>query len=130
MNFTSTYQCKQVSMRRRIYVGIGYKDYWLFDSSGNKLQPRIVRKGVWYYKVWDVDACGNYYLLVVKRKASKVRGKRSIDYIILVYEIIRGSKKYLDKQVEECGVKDKHCVEKAIKKGFSIVQTLVRRRVK
>ena len=127
MGFAGTYQCEQVSMRRRIYVGIGYRDYWLFDSSGNKLQPRIVRKGVWYYKVWDVDTCSVYYLLVVKRKASKVGGKHSIGYIILVYEIIRGSKKYLNKQVEECGVRDKHCVEKAIRKGFSVVQALARR---
>jgi hypothetical protein len=127
MNSTSTYQCKQLTLRRRIYVGIGYRDYWLFDSSGNKLQPRIVRKGIWYYKVWEVDTCSTYYLIVIKRRASKARGKRSIVYIILVYEIIRGSKKYLDKQVEECGVKDKHCVEKAIRKGFSVVRALVRR---
>ena len=127
MRHASPQQCDQVSMRRRIYVGVGYRDYWLFDSSGNKLQPRIVRKGVWYYKVWDIGACGNYYLLVIKRKASKTRGRHGITYVILVYEIIRRSKKYLDRQTEECGVKNKHCVEKAIRKGFSIVQALVRR---
>jgi hypothetical protein len=117
-------------MRKRIYVGIGYRDYWLFDSNGNKLQPKIVRRGVWYYKAWDVDTCSDYYLLVVKRETSKARGKHGITYVILVYEIIGGARKYLNKQVEECGARGKHCVEKAIKKGFSIVQALVGRRVK
>ena len=127
MKPTNTYQCGQVTMRRRIYVGVGYRDYWLFDSNGNKLRPRIVRKGVLYYKVWDVDTCNTYYLLVVKRKASKARGKHGITYVILVYEITRGMKKYLNKQVEECDIKDKHCVEKAIRKGFSVVRALMRR---
>ena len=127
MKSTSTYQCKQLSMRRRIYVGIGYKDYWLFDSSGNKLQPRIVRKGVWYYKVWVIDTCSDYYLLVVKRRADKARGRHGVAYIILIYEITKGTKRYLNKRIEECGARDKHCVEKAIRKGFSVVQALVRR---
>jgi len=127
MKSTSTYQCKQLTLRRRIYVGIGYRDYWLFDSSGNKLQPRIVRKGVWYYKVWSIDTCSDYYLLVVKRRTSKARGRHGVAYIILIYEITKGTKRYLNKQVEECGARDKHCIEKAIKKGFSIVQALVRR---
>jgi len=127
MKSTSTYQCKQLTLRRRIYVGIGYRDYWLFDSSGNKHKPRIVRKGVWYYKVWDIDTCGDYYLLVVKRRADKARGRHGVTYIILIYEITKGTKRYLNKQVEECGARDKHCIEKAIKKGFSIVQALVRR---
>ena len=127
MRHASPQQCNQVSMRRRIYVGIGYRDYWLFDSNGNKLQPRIVRRGIWYYKLWSIDVCNTYYLLVVKRGASKARGRHGITYVILVYEIIRGSKKYLDRQTEECDAKDKHCVEKAIRKGFSVVQALVRR---
>ena len=127
MGFAGTYQCEQVSMRRRIYVGIGYRDYWLFDSSGNKLQPRIVRKGVWFYKVWVIDTCSDYYLLVVKRRTGKARERHGVAYIILIYEIIKGSKRYLNKQVEECGARDKHCVEKAIRKGFSVVQALVRR---
>ena len=125
MNPTSTYQCKQLTLRRRIYVGIGYRDYWLFDSNGNKLQPRIVRKGVWYYKVWDVDSCGRYYLLVVKRRTGKTKDRRSITYIVLVYELTRGVKKYLSKQIERCGAGDRYCVERAIRKGFSIVQALV-----
>jgi len=127
MGFAGIYQCRQVSIRRRIYVGIGYRDYWLFDSSGNNLQPRIVRKGVWYYKVWDIDTCSDYYLFVVKRRTGKARERHGVAYIILIYEIIKGSKRYLNKQVEECGARDKHCVEKAIRKGFSVVQALVRR---
>jgi hypothetical protein len=117
--------CRELTLRRKIYVGIGYRDYWLFDEDGNKLPPKIVRKGIWYYKTWNISTCGTYYLLVIKRNRVS---KRGIAYTIITYSITNGAKRYLGSQIVGCSERERDCINRAIKEGFFAIRFIIKNR--
>ncbi len=52
--------CGKSFIIKRIYGGDGYKDWYLFDMSGEPIRGKVIRKSVYFYKKLEIDACYDY----------------------------------------------------------------------
>jgi len=77
--------CGKSFIIKRIYGGDGYKDWYLFDVSGEPIPGKVIRRSVYFYKKWEIDACHDYYLLVIKRRRRPYLS-RYFAYLFIIHE--------------------------------------------